>query len=238
MWLPIAPQNRINLSSPGGLGTITGAGDGSIGALQQIMLTPSVGVFQSTEIPLIGDNNEAVVPGIAGATMADFAFGYSLQRAVGSIFCSVEQQLFIQGENVPYNFMCTAGLMVRRVNDAGDPNTFSPPDIFESMSDPWIWRRSWALTNQPQAQSSGGYFPYPSNNAAYGSIREGSHIDAKTRRTIKQEERLFLTLMTTCVGPLTDPPALQEGYGINWMWNIRFFGRVFQTSGNRRNASR
>lgn len=76
--------------------------------------------------------------------------------------------------------------------------------------EPWIWRRTWILSpwgagllnssNSPQNPSGenlldnlvdvgGGYFP--PTNVHYGDMQSGPHIDAKTARRIRQDERLF-----------------------------------------------
>lgn len=238
MWLP--PDATANKVGPGdpqvGPGPIVTPVDVAIGVLQNSVVS-KWGSTVGTEVPLIGDVKPNVIAGLNGQTLNDFSFGYSLQRVVGGIWVAVQQQDLDQGNGAPYDILCTAGIMVRRVDDAGSPIQIGGPQLYDAYTDPWLWRRSWMLTNQPQAVGSGGYYPFPSNNGAYGSVREGTHVDQKTRRTVKLEERVFMSLQATVVGPIT---ATQAGTntGLFWAWDLRFFGRVFNTSGNRRNASR
>jgi len=241
MWLPPSLTQKITGNVAVSPSTIIAPTDGAIGNYDQVLVLRSPntqGYYDAFDIPLVGDLKQNTLPGAAaGDTLADFAFGYSLKRIVGNIFVGVEQFRFTEEVDFPYLFMCTAGIMVKRVNDNGDAVNITIPDIYDSQTDPWIWRKSWLLCNQPQASHSvaAAYTAFPSNNAAYGSVAEGTKCDAKTRRTIKAEERLFMTLQTTALQAL-DGQAQQMV--VNWYWNLRFFGRVFQSAGNRRNASR
>lgn len=240
MWLPPSLDNKVT-GNPASSTTITVPNDGAIGRYQQVvnLRSPDTdGVYDAFDVALLGDSKPNVLPGSSdGDTLADFAFGYSLKRIVGNIWCCPEQTRFTENVDFPYLFMCTAGIIVKRVNDAGSAVNATIPDLYDSQTDPWIWRRSWLLCNQPQASRAANatYFAAPSNNAAYGSVAEGTKCDAKTRRTIKQEERLYMTLQATCVQNLDGQDAQ---YAVDWYWNLRFFGRVFQSAGNRRNASR
>lgn len=240
MWLPPSLTQKIT-GNPVNFNAITVPTDGAIGTYNQTVTLRSpdtYGVYDSVDIPIVGDLKFQTLPGEnSGDTLADFAFGYSLKRIVGSIFCAPEQFRFTEEVTFPYLFMCTAGLMVKRVNDQGVSISATIPDVYDSQTDPWIWRRSWMLCNQPQASHNvlDPYYAFPSSNAAYGSVAEGTKLDAKTRRTVKQEERLFLVLQTTCV---QNNDGQDQIMAVNWYWNLRFFGRVFQSAGNRRNASR
>lgn len=82
----------------------------------------------------------------------------------------------------------------------------------DAIREPWIWRRTWILGNpliranreglafsgvtaQEATIGSQGAF-FPPTTAGYGSVADGPHIDAKTARRIKQDERLFFVIAT------------------------------------------
>lgn len=116
----------------------------------------------------------------------------------------------------------TCGFFVARANDIGSPpigtdlpvgagitvgqtiNLYSPdhPDV---IREPWIWRRTWILGNQakkflpviaanPTIFSDLPLTMFPTNNAEYGSVHDGPHIDAKTRRRISSDDRLWFAI--------------------------------------------
>jgi len=239
MWLPPDLQNAVDAGNPAvGFTALTAPTGNAIKGTTLVFGNTSWGTSIGKAVPLIGDLKSASnMAGLAGATLADYSFGYSLQRVVGNIYVAVEQQLFNQGTAMATGVMVTAGMMVKRVDDDGAPITASPPQNYDSASDPWLWRRSWMLCNQPQAVAQGAYYGYPSNNGAYGSVREGTFVDQKTRRTVKLEERVFMVIQATLVSPYTDLVDAQ-GLGVEVLWDFRYFGRVFTSAGNKRNASR
>lgn len=246
-WLPPDPGNRY--AGPDNQAVIDSPDDGAVGSFGiDIPVSLGNGVVVGATIPLVGDLHEEIIAGVAPpsiggvpGTMADMTFGYSLVRVVGKLFCVVEQFTFPGVEppvGLSYEFIVTAGIIVRRVDDNGVPTTSNAlPQSYENQSDPYLWRRSWMLCNQPLAQRDGSYYPWPSNNGAYGSIQDGPHVDAKTRRTVKDEERLFLDVevMTTFGTRLEIEEQIST---VRFIWDLRFLGRVFQSAGNKRNASR
>jgi len=84
------------------------------------------------------------------------------------------------------------------------------PLAADCIREPWIWRRTWVLGN-PRALNapSGiafegitGFFasaqgltgPTLSATMHYGSVMDGPHIDAKTRRRVRLDERLWFVV--------------------------------------------
>lgn len=59
-------------------------------------------------------------------------------------------------------------------------------------NDPWIWRRTWILPNVGQTAAD-RWTAGPVSNTAFGSVLDGGHVDAKTKRVVKQDERLWFT---------------------------------------------
>lgn len=121
---------------------------------------------------------------------------------------------------VPTGILVTVGFFVARVEQEQDilPIGSGTPAIVTKQynprhpmvnTEPWIWRRSWVLGNPiTRALVLGGSFNftqtantpgdsswnYPPQNAFYGSLHDGPHIDCKTKRRILADERLFISI--------------------------------------------
>lgn len=238
LWLPPDLTHAINFTGQAPPATITMGSDTAI--KYQAMGPFSNGLGQgetySTSVPLVGDFNESTLPNAGpGQTLADFSIGYSLRRVVGKIWCSVDQQILGDADN-SYLYAITCGIIVRRVGDQGQILALPGPQFYENWTDPYLWRRTWFIANAKFQQSLAYNVDFPSSNAEYGSIQDGPHVDAKTRRTIKAEERLFLDIQATTMNGDNIAPD-DPTFAYVW-WDLRFFGRTFQSAGNRNNASR
>lgn len=176
-------------------------------------------------------------------TMADFeASAYRLRRLVGKIFIGVNQDIAAAQTTYPTNVLVGAGFMVLRVDTTGAPlraatapNDYSPLYL-ENTRDPWIWRRTWLLTNQFGHTDQGstlGYSQAPTYNGDYGSALDGPHFDQKTARIVSSEERLFFIMSTANIGD----EATANGT-VQWLLDYRLLGSPIRKMGNRRNASR
>lgn len=233
IWLPPDPNNTLL-----GQGAISNPAQNVIKAIN-IPLSNQQGTTTTVpSIPMVGDFNEDVIAGLGGAggnTLNDMTFGYSLQRIVGKIFLGVEQDNVT--DNAASTWLFEAGFMVRRVDDGGVPTTLDVDTMsYEAWRDPWIWRRSWVLHNYgatPGVPSLNGYL-WPGTNSDTGSALDGPHVDAKTHRTVKAEERLFFDLSAIALDGTDD---VTESVAFAFL-DLRFFGRVFQSAGNKRNATR
>lgn len=236
MWLPPDPYDSV----VAGVNPITNPSQNII--KYSILQAPNIaGSGANVSIALIGDWNEGTIPGQAPSgtgvpqgTIADLAIGYSLRRVVGKLFVSVEQDNVTQ--DATSTWCVTAGLIVRRVDAAGEPVEVDQfADSYESARDPWLWRRNWILQNSG-ATPAGTWKShiYPGATWNYHSLGDASHIDAKTRRTVKAEERLYMSVSAIALDGNDD----QTTTGINILWDFRFFGRTFTSSGNRGNAAR
>lgn len=193
--------------------------------------------------PLVRDEQ----PDATDTILSDYTqSGYLLKRIVGKFFVGMGQRA-PEGEPPPpvTGFtIVTAALEVLRTDESNNPtaaaNIQNLNPLYElNERDPWIWQRSWILSNgnfQPSAgnaiEESFAYFPY--TNQEYGSVQDGPHVDAKTARRIGPEERLFLTVTTNS---LTDMGAGAEGGAIAFAFQYRVLGVPLRSS-NRRNASR
>lgn len=164
--------------------------------------------------------------------------GYRLRRIVGKCFAAMDQPT---GIGRPEALLVTAGFIVLRVDPfTGDPlraataNDYSP-QLFGSERDPWIWRRTWLLGNNATPTTSNGVETFPRNNAEYGSVADGPHIDQKTARTVKTEERLFFVASAVSLGTAFATPL--AGRAVVTL-DYRLLGSPMKVMGNRGNASR
>lgn len=232
IWLSCSNDNR--LTSPAG----TGAANG-IGQFVATLTGPFASGDQVTAIvPVFGDKvSSGVELGLFNNSLSDqFASAYRLRRIVGKIFVGVDQLNTNLGE---YAWV-TAGLIVLRVDQTtnlplGGNSDYSTQQI-DNWSDPWIWRRTWLLSNNTLIAAAGdGRAFYPETNTGYGSVADGPHVDAKTARIVSNEERVFLcvTLTTNETNPGgTDGPTIRVSYDLRGVASLR------ANQGNRRNASR
>lgn len=243
VWLPPDPHNTIAGQQTQGLIATPSAN----AIKNQLLNLPNAEGFGSSEsYPLVGDLEEDRIVGESVAdtvalsrfqfnTLNDLSFGYSLHRVVGKLFVNVEQN---NVADLAASVWCiTAGIIVRKVDEDGLPQDSDPfTDSYESERDPWLWRRNWVLQNSGATPGAGIYTGqiYPAGNWQYGSIQDGPHVDQKTRRTVKSEERLFLDVSAIAL----DGSEEQTSTACALIWDFRFFGRVFQSAGNRHNASR
>lgn len=173
-----------------------------------------------------------------GLTLADFQqTGYRLRRIVGKVFVA-SRQTTAPAVNRPELAIVTAGFIVLRVDDqtgaplAGASAPYSP-QLADNIRDPWIWRRTWALSDnfaQPAAESPSSNFPQ--TNAEYGSVQDGPHLDQKTARIIMPEERLVFVLST-----YTPTPTGADPGAIDYVVDVRVLASMRRAT-NRRNASR
>lgn len=78
------------------------------------------------------------------------------------------------------------------------------PDIPDTIREPWIWRRQWLIGNFPTVQmlwqnltfntltvEPGLAWDVPTNNWVGRSVADGPHIDARTRRRVGNDDRLW-----------------------------------------------
>lgn len=228
-WLPTLGQgdNSANLVIIGALGV------------------DPTGVISTTVHSLIPDYPAEAITGTTPQTLADFqGSGYRLRRIVGKFNCASSQNL--GGDPtiyVPSTMVC-AGLIILRVDDntgaplrSVTPSDYSPLGL-ENVRDPWIWRRSWTLSNSFAfgGTTNAAEVEFPRTNAEYGSAWDGPHIDQKTARRVGLEERLFLVISTQNVE--RSPRAANTAGLIYYNYEARYVSSPLRVSGNKRNASR
>lgn len=189
-------------------------------------------------------------PGFLGAFTQN---GYALRRIVGKIYCSAEETLTdASTDTIPFAYIAAAGLFVARAADAADAGgggggypiggtaawqtDYNPLDP-NCIREPWIWRRTWKLGSPTGnlrqigawMDGSGGVNAnrggfYPTNNAQYGSAFDGPHVDARTRRRVSSDDRLFMA-MAVHASPRTE--QVYDGVAdIRFTWEFRVFGAM------------
>lgn len=234
VWLPGDPFFAIDSA---------GLGHSTINFATETLTQATIGQTQSIIAPVVRDGLQN--PLTATSSLADITqSGYRLRRIVGKMWV---EAVFNNGADDGASAACTAGFIVLRTDDQGLPLSAAANDtynasIIENQADPWIWRRTWLVSNASSSSANGnppfanGQFLQnsPYSNQWLGGNMDGPHIDAKTARIVGPEERLFLVLSSTGLG-IGDP---QTPLVIHWVWETRVLASMRTMVGNRRNASR
>lgn len=186
------------------------------------------------DVPSEGDNFDANEPGVLAGIVGQ---EYYIKRIVGKIFIGAQAAGELDGvPNFVGGALVGAGMFITRASDddaGGGANlpiggaslaelqeNYSPLSE-DTIRKSWIWRRTWVLSNQAKFWfldadpfDTRGFHQFPPTNADYGSIQDGPHIDAKTSRRVRSDERLWLSIACTAL-PLdstTDVGIGLEGY--------------------------
>lgn len=129
----------------------------------------------------------------------------------------------------------------------------------DAIREPWMWRRTWMLSTQDSVTNltgngaedfllqTGGArtFPalFPTNNCQYGSMSDGPHIDVKSVRRVRNDERLFMSLSCWILDNTTSnlnmgfSAGSQRTQGLNVGILARFDGRLLGALRRARNSS-
>lgn len=159
-------------------------------------------------------------------TMRDFVEGqdYFLDRIVGKVW----GELFQTSDPImPIEILLCMAIAIFPVSDgqpgapalSGDSRN---PLFAGNTMDPWIWRRTWKLYNN--AATAPDTPNQPTCIANYGSVMDGGHVDAKTRRRIRHNERLFFTSSALCLFQSVTPSG--GGNGITVGFDFRLHGAM------------
>lgn len=204
-------------------------------------------------------------PDAAGQLVQAIGQEYIIERIVGKFFCGYGTLQPDTGAEPPQTAWVGAGLFIARAADreaGGGQNVpigaASAIEIIENYSplspevirEPWMWRRTWILSNG-RAQLSGttggipnpfasgvdvipnvGPLPSPAaprTNMQYGSVADGPHVDVKSVRRVGNDERLWLivavrTLDTLYTGGRT--PTINANAGLGFWFDYRVLGQL------------
>lgn len=152
---------------------------------------------------------------------------YFLDRIVGKLFLQHRPGVEIDTPTTA-PVLVAAGFFVARADDTNPQNpvgagtaaelrdNYSPAD-WDTIREPWIWRRAWILGANQGSTISGipnSLASFPAANWQYGSVLDGPHIDAKTKRRVGQDDRLFFAVSAHFmpqfgVGDFLTPPLVQ-----------------------------
>jgi hypothetical protein len=164
-----------------------------------------INTFILPVVPDAPEDNEDLPVG-QGRLVQALGNEWFLERIVGKLFLSLRLG---QSTLDTRHALVGAGFFVARASDedfgggidlpigAEDfqrRNSNYSPIHEDVIREPWLWRRTWILGGQFNAQE--GYNQFPSTNAFYGSVMDGPHIDAKSVRRIGNDERLFFAIST------------------------------------------
>lgn len=237
VWLPPTNVNAIGVNKTAGY------------QIFAVDVAGATGDFSVGEIPLVIDaeDDDPLDPGTI--TLSDIEnSGYRLRRIVGKIFCFQKQQ-GLPG-TAPREVIVTAGLIIRRTDpETGTSLAFTNSNAAEltspgetrNFSDPWIWRRTWVLSD-PSSKAANDTFPdnATSNIGPAGPCSgnlDGPHVDQKTARLVGPEERLFLNVSATVLNP---GDGLVQGIIATTLvvTDLRVLASMKTSTGNRGNASR
>lgn len=242
VWLPADIDNRLGTAP---IAASNAATDSSI--IIKIFTAPPLGdPVTNEEIPIVLDQGSSTLGGTTAAlqdkTLADVAeSGYRLRRIVGKLFFAAAQDTLSQLGDAT-TWIVTAGFIVRRVGAngqsvasiaSGGSGLLLSTVSLDNLADPWIWRRSFVVSNIVGPTLDHATFPFV-NNLQMGSALDGPHVDQKTARIVGPEERLFLSVSVsgTNGNSQTSPGA------ILMLGDLRVLGSLRSNVGNRRNANR
>jgi len=151
-----------------------------------------------------------------------------LKRLVGKVFAGTAQGA---NENTTHDgVLLGIGFFVARADDRQGPAAAKGPIGSATLTErienynpigedcirePWIWRRTWVLGGNLQAQhGQTGFLNFPTSTSGYGSVADGGHIDAKTARRIGQDDRLWVAVgvMGLPIGQVVENDTDVDGY--------------------------
>lgn len=145
------------------------------------------------DVPFGDAQSDVTGADIPGTNALFMAQEYFLRRIVGKLFVAYSPDV----GSSPTVMACAGfyvarqdGFVVNQPTGAGtllERNSNYSPLGVDAQREPWIWRRSWLLG------SGAAGIDIPQSNTRYGSVADGPHVDAKTKRRVATDERIFLS---------------------------------------------
>lgn len=193
------------------------------------------------------ETNNDDVPGFLGAFTQN---AYFLQRVVGKINVAMDDAAAsttypARPDQTPKANLVAAGLFVARAGDRADSQSegspvggtaawqtdYNPLDP-NCIREPWLWRRTWVLgsptwklyqekTALVNNLASRGIYP-TTNSGGAGSL-DGPHVDARTRRRVSSDDRLWVAF---AAHSLPFGAGLDDGGNVYIDWEFRVFGSM------------
>lgn len=192
--------------------------------------------FGSTDLyvtPIVPD--ATVFPdgsGAGGETLRDFTEGqdWLCKRVVGKL--SVGAAQIASGLTPPY-IIVGAGIFAGRADDQNQniPDTNNDeidPLGSENVRQPWMWRRTFLLTNASSTFASEFYWTHL-DNGSFGVLADTQTVDTKgVSRRIRREQRLWFVLNAYGMSNFeatNDSTWLTKGH-IHFLFDYRVLGAM------------
>lgn len=183
---------------------------------------------------------------------------WSLRRIVGKLFCvCYDTGPHTTDPGTAPLIDVGAGIIVCNTDENGTPLTdFDEvnPLAQSAAEDPWVWMRHWILSTRPTTMlndDTSGVLPnsplvfyemaghLPHANWQFGSVQDGPHVDQKTVRRIRRDQRLFLVVATRPNWMFSDgTDHATDSLNVYFRYMFRLLGNIRGSSGNRGNAAR
>lgn len=228
LWFPILGTINDNADPP------------ELGELSPFFISHAVGA-PSLElnnvdiIPLTLDNPVNEQLAAAGETLGTAIGGrdWFCRRIVGQCFVSLAT---VVGQ-VQSSVLVTCGIFVARADPSGiNPignniavereQTYNPLSV-RTISEPWLWRRSWHLGNvNSTVVDVNPARNFPAANSGYGDVRSGPHVDAKTARRISEDDRLWFAVSSIGTGGNAN-----TGTNVQVVADFRILGQLRRSKG-------
>lgn len=155
----------------------------------------------------------------ASNNLSDFIGNeYILKRIVGKLFASFGGN----GAAAPISIILGVGFFIARTEaDNADVPIGAQIDAAhrklnygvlnnQNIREPWIWRRTWMLKDRDNNPSGVG--PGLDGTYAGGSLQDGPHIDAKSARRVRTDERVFVSIQAGNHGATAAATGQVDGY--------------------------
>lgn len=185
--------------------------------------------------PIVKDATQTpeAVFGDTASTFRDLVNGqdWTCQRIVGKFHARVypSQSQDTNDSNEYWAFLkVSLGFFVARASDdeQAQPDLYTnefDPNQLNNVDNPWMFRRTWILKN-PQTYVTPELFSndsdFPQTTAGYGSVLDGPHIDVKSKRRIKRDERLWCVIAAAGFNGTQITTSVAEGQQPNLRGNL------------------
>lgn len=218
-WLPLDPSILSEGSNAVTYFTTTTAVSDVLGE------SPGAAVAVPVAFDVTRQTPNTIVAAGQDVTMRDLTEGqdYFLDRIVGKVDCQFDGNEGTAGDQI-LDIILGFAFAILPVEDDGQTVALAADDFDPFLSRntmaPYIWRRTWRLYNNLTPASL--ITAVPSTIAQYGSVMDGGHVDAKTRRRIRQNERLFFIMQNITLGIL----GAEAAGSITWGFDVRLHGAL------------
>lgn len=200
----------------------------------------SVGDTQIFPYPLTLDGTASVDLQDDGSSLRDYVEGqdYLLQRVVGKVWGGINFTADDTDSLKEALFCIALAVLPNQSGTQGpdlDPEEYNP-FWAKNAQQPWIWRRTWRLTNPnvntydatTQVSVWTPQVTWPARTSGYTGLHEGGHLDSKVKRRITKEHRLYI---------VTGMMALNEADTGTTQWSFGYDLRILGSMRRGRNVS-